>query len=585
MNPIRDPSEMPNKRPDDEQIEALVRSVTDEWRLPPQRLDLPTWRDRARTGAVERRGWITRLAVPVSTALVATAVLGFAAVWLSTPRDRGTVGQSPTAAPSLAPSATTGAVATPLPKLVRNGDLPSVTRVMVRSGGRLGLADLTTGTLGTDALGSYVGQTSLVPRPAGGWLCLCVNWTAVGATGPTGLSLTLVAVDATGRPGDAQEVRQIDGRPDPNQALGNQFQIVDAGSSIAADGKTAFFAWTARQGATGWTSGIDVIDVTSGRVVDSATVPAEQPAGTEGQPVSRNAPGVEVSPAGDRILISSFWYVEAPNDPNPPSGIDRWIAPLDGGKVGALTTPPAPATLACSAVELGGGFIDSTSYYRICGGATSDLTVRRVGVDGSSIGETAVPRSDGEFSAGSLVARFGENLFLWDPVSAVMARVDLATGALTTSPALGAKVDDGPFEALATLGRRLGRWIAPSVAAKLLLDPGIVVSADGARVYAIGVSSSSDPNARGSTGVFAFDAATLAPLGNWGPTADFTSLAISADGRFVYAAAQGGVDSAGQPAFANGSSITVFDVNDGSVRLIAGNLGSSDLWFVHSTLR
>lgn len=584
MNPDRDRSEIPNRRPDDEQIGALVRSVTDDWRLPPQRLDLPTWRDRVNTGTGGRRGWISRLAVPVSAALVATVVLGIAAVWLSTPRDRGTVGQLPTAAPSAAPSATSGALATPLPKLVRNGDLPSVTRVMVRSGGRLGLADLTTGTLGTDALGSYVGQTTLVPRPAGGWLCVCVKWTAVGATGPTGLSLTLVVVDAIGQPGDAQEVRQVDGLPDPNQNLGNQFQIVDAGTSVAADGKTAFFAWTARQGAAGWTSGVDVIDVTSGTVVDSATVPAEQPAGTEGQPVSRNAPSVEVSPAGDRILISSFWYVEAPNDPNPPSGIDRWIAPLDGGSVGAMTTP-APAGLACGAVELGGGFIDSTSLYLICGGASSDLTVRRVGLDGASIGETAVPRADGEFIAGSLVTRFGENLYLWDPVSAVMVRVDLVTGALTASPAAGVSVDGGPFEALATLGRRLGRWIAPSVAAKLLLDPGIVMSADGTRVYAIGVSSSSDPNARGSTGVFAFDASTLASLGNWGPTADFTSLAVSADGRFVYAAAQGGVDAAGQPAFANGSSITVFDVKDGSVRLIAGNLGSSDLWFANSTLR
>src|SRR5436190_655529 len=109
----------------------------------------------------------------------------------------------------------------------------------------------------------------------------------------------------------------------------------------------------------------------------------------------------------------------------------------------------------------------------------------------------------------------------------------------------------GPLDALASMGRRLGSWIAPPAAAKVLLDPGIVVSADGTRVYAIGVTSSSDPSARGSTGVFAFDASTLAPLGHWAATADFTSIAVSADGRFVYAAAQGGVDAAGQPLIAN----------------------------------
>ncbi len=581
MNPDLDRTEQRGPRLDDEQLGALVRGVVDEWRMPPQRLDRPTWRERTRTDVIRRRSWLARLAVPAATALVATVFLAVTAVWLTAPRrDRAEIGTSP--AVSAAPSTTLGPVGTPLPRLVRNGDLPSVTQVMVQAGGHYRVADLASGTLGVDAMGEYAGPTTLVQR-AGGWLCLCVKWTAVGGNTYTGLSLTLASIDAGGHVGDHREARQIDGTADQTVSFDLQVQVVDAATSVAADGKTAFFGWTARNGAAGWTSGIDVIDVMTGTVVDSKTVAAEQPAGTDGQPVSRNAPRVELSPAGDQILISSFWYVDAPNDPNPPSGIDRWIAPFDSGAVGDITTLPATSKMVCGAVELGIGFIDSNQYYLVCAGQTGGLVVRRAGLDGTAIGETAVPRTEEEFSAGSLLAHAGGGLLIWDPVAAVMSRVDLATGALTQSPAAGASIDGGALGALDTLGRRIGRWIAPSAVAKLLLQPGIVVSPDGTRVYAIGVSSPARTD-RGSTGVYAFDAASLAQLGNWAPTADFSSIAVSADGRFVYAAAQAGVDAEGRE-FPNGSSVTVFDGSDGSVRLIAGVLGSSDLWFANPIMR
>ena len=75
-------------------------------------------------------------------------------------------------------------------------------------------------------------------------------------------------------------------------------------------------------------------------------------------------------------------------------------------------------------------------------------------------------------------------------------------------------------------------------------------------------------------------------LGHWQPTADFASIAVSADGRYLFAAAQGGVDASGRSS-PNRASITVFDTTDGSVDLIAGNLGSSesDLFLTDATVR
>ena len=178
----------------------------------------------------------------------------------------------------------------------------------------------------------------------------------------------------------------------------------------------------------------------------------------------------------------------------------------------------------------------------------------------------------------------GDSLFLWGPSARTLARIDLQTGKVETATAASAAVGDDLFGGLAGLGRDFGRWLAPPAVAKSYLDPGIVASADGSRIYAIGVVGESDSTPGGSTGVFAFDATTLEVLGHWQPTADFTSIALSADGQFLYAAAPGGVDAAGQSS-RNGASITVFDTTDGSVRLIAGNLGGSELFLADRTVR
>ena len=577
MNPDVDRPDIPKRNLDDEQLGVFVRSVADEWRMPPQRLDQPTWPYRIRPGQLRGRPWLVRLAGPAFSALVATVVLAVAAVWLTAPRSERGIGQTPPA--SVEPSASTGPAHTPLPKLVRNGPMPSVTRVMVLAEGRYRLADLTTGTLGADTLGSYSGPTALVPRAGGGWLCVCGTWTAFGINGATGLSLTLVSLDAGGSVRDRTEVRRIDGTADPNQPSALQFQLVDASISVAPNNKTVFFVWTSRNGGPGWISGVDVIDVASGAVVSTRDLAVDQPPGTAGKPISRNAPSVKLSPAGDRILMAGFWFVEDPSDPNPPAGTDRWTASFDGRAIGAITSLAGSTADECG--EFDNGLIDSNSYYLICAAQFGELTVRRLQLHGSSIGDTPVARTEEEFSGGSLVARSGDGLYIWDPVAAVLSRVDLGTGALTQSPAAGVS-DAGPFDRVAALGHRVGRWIAPSVAAKVLLEPGIVLSPDGTRLFAIGVTAVA-PSGRGSTGVFAFDAASLARISQWTPTADFTSIAVSSDGRFVYAAAQGGVDASGARS-RNGSSVTVFDASDGSVRLIAGQLGSADLWFPTPTL-
>jgi hypothetical protein len=204
-----------------------------------------------------------------------------------------------------------------------------------------------------------------------------------------------------------------------------------------------------------------------------------------------------------------------------------------------------------------------------------------VSVDGT-VGATAdIPRDD-EGATATFVTRTSDALFAWNPFGAQLVRYDLGTGQVTEARGRPA-TSDAPADVLASLGRRVGRWIAPSALAKVALQPAIVASPDGSRIFALGVGG--QDGLGGSTGVFVFDAASLDVLGTWAPLADIASIAVSGDGRYVYAAAQGGVAADGSEAPGRGASITVYDTVDGSVRLVAGRLGTADLWLAEATVR
>jgi hypothetical protein len=204
--------------------------------------------------------------------------------------------------------------------------------------------------------------------------------------------------------------------------------------------------------------------------------------------------------------------------------------------------------------------------------------IRRLGPDNSLLGDVRIPGSSGIDTDPTAVSADGSTLYVWDPSTEVLTRVDLASGDKTSGKGIAA-ADPGPLAAL-------GTWLAPVAAAKSWLHGALVVSPDGSRVYAIGIKEgASERDMAGSTGVFVFDAATLEPTTIWQPTADYVSIAVSADGKLVFAAGLPGVDAAGRNKITQQASITIFDAGDGSVRLIAGQLGGDALTFLSARLR
>src|SRR4029077_9745537 len=107
-------------------------------------------------------------------------------------------------------------------------------------------------------------------------------------------------------------------------------------------------------------------------------------------------------------------------------------------------------------------------------------------------------------------------------------RIDIASGTVSSVTAKIVAITSDP---VGDLAHAIGRWIAPPVAAKVFVDPGLVLSPDGTRIFAL-AADTGNGEAVSSQGVFVFDGATLEQVAHWPPTADLTSIAISPDGAW-----------------------------------------------------
>jgi hypothetical protein len=547
---------------DEAALGVLVREVADEWSLPPHRLDMPTWRDRVERGRrAGRRGsgvrWTRGLLGAAAVAVVATVSLSFAVAWLTTPRgDQWNAGSSasPGASSSPAPSGSGAPVvaASPMPQLVRNGDLPTPSRIMVRTGQGYHIADLATGVLSPVVIGVGYGPTALLARPGGGWVCICGD-------GQNGVRMSARAVDANGISGPQTPIRDVTGTYDPRASRDLQPGLAGVTTTASPDGRYALMGWIQRDAAAGWRIGADVIDLESLATVASTELLLDEPVVVDGLLRNRFAPVVSLSPAADRILLSSQWFVGDLGPGSTNAGTDHWLASFDGRSIDTLAA--AGTTMGDVCFETGSGLIDvrqpsdDAVYYETCWTPAGALSVQRVAADGRVVSATEFPGSLGGVDTGSLVPPSGDAFFSWNPFDTVLSRLDLRTGKLSVGEP-----------------QRPNRSGLTTPFGKL-----VVVSADGTRVYTLGIASP-DPIAAGdSAGVYAFDASTLAPLGHWAPQANLTSIAVSDDGRHVYAAADGGPSAVGGPAPEFGASITAYNTSDGSIAVIAGRLLARDL--------
>jgi hypothetical protein len=564
---------------DDATIEQLVRDVAGEWTMPPVRLDAPSWRARVRSSRGRRLssagGWFGRLGQAASAAVALTVVAALVAVILTRP---STDSGKPPASPGTGPSPTAGGRATALPKIWITGEEPDPTIVVVRTErGDFARVDLSTGLINGPLTGK--GWSSALRVGSGGaMVCLCVEESGSISGQPTDDIVTFERYDPRGKLTSSLPVERFSGEPDPRDEgvfVAEHPAHVLTEITYSADGRYAFVGWSERAHPV-WHSGIVVVDMDSGAIVSRLALPDA----TDGEGDTRRvvgAPKIAGSIGGGALLIARGWYQWAPAASQNPAFTSENEIYRSSFADGAFGDPRlVPTGSDCGSVVNRAGALPDGGFWLVCsnGGLT---VVRRLGADNALLGDVHVAGGEGIETDPTAVSADGKTLFVWDPSAAALTRVDLATAHKTTGNAIAA-ANSGPLAAL-------GDWLAPSAAAKSWLRGALVISPDGTRIYAIGVRGSLDePSMGGSTGIFAFDGTTLEPVGSWPPTADFVSVAVSADGRFVYAAGLPSVDATGESKLDQQASITVFDTTDGSVRLIAGKLGGDALTFISPTL-
>ena len=554
--------------------------------MPPVRLDEAGWRERVRTPRARRiaalRGWtglLGRAAVASVALTVGAALLG---VYLTRPNGP--------AAQSHGPTGTNAAVGTPrpsrsvplpsqLPKLLVEGDVPSPSQLIVSIESSFAVVDLGTGTLGQAVASGQYG-TTVRRAPDGSLYCLCITGDTYAAGTYSHMVVTWNrytdgVVSATGVVGEYRGQPTAEDHANPDQP-----QNVTVRVSFGSDPGLAFVGWTVHAHPA-WKSGLAVVDVSTGEVTQRIDLP-DTADGTETSRTGADAPRVIGSAGAGRVAIARPWYTWSPPASQNASyhfGADVYVAVFDGRRLSNVVGMAAASQ--CGDQVIASGTVASGSWWLGCAGDQFRQTVvRRLSPDDRVLGDTQVSTvlDTGEFTGTSAVSQDGTALYLWNAMSLVLTRVDLETGKVSTGEGQQTASSGGPLAAL-------GRWLTPTAMAKVLLSSGIALSPDGSRIYVLGISSgASGQEPAGSAGLFVFDAASLAQVDRWDATADFVSLAVSADGRFVYAAGSPEMSASGATT-GQAASITVFDASDGSVRLVAGQLGQGFILFPSTIVR
>ena len=562
---------------DDEAIAQLVRDTAADWTMPAVRLDAPSWRERIRGPRARRvaatRGWFGRIGQAASAAVALTVIGALVAVVITRPPS----GPGKTSAPSSGstPGATQPALASPLPKLVLDGAPPDPSRVIVLSDpGEHRLVDLAKGEAGGAAKGAGYGSQFRL-EPDGSMLCLCVaEGTRVGES-PTVATVSLGHYAADGSLLSSTPIETFTGQPDPrdvDHVVPEQPPHVLTALAFSADGRHGYVGWSLRAHPV-WKSGIIAVDLADGTIVDRLELPDADTGEGQGRRVVAAPTVVGVTGPG-ALLIGRSWFTWTPVTSQNAAytfDSDAFAATFTGRAWSDLSQ--IANVSGCGEQVVRGGSTAGGTWLACTSGGAYRTVIRRFAPDGSALGDTTVTARGGIEGDMTALSPDGRYVFAWDPATARLTRVDVSTGETSVGAGAIAAIAPGPLAAL-------GDWLVPTATAKSFLQGAVIVSPDGLKVYAIGVlAGASDAEPTGSSGVFVFDAATLASTDRWQATADFVSLALSADGRFAYAAGMPGIEANGRGNPRMGASITVFDAATGEPRLIAGQLGSGMLLF------
>ena len=529
-------------------------------------------------------GWRGRSGGLIAAGLAAFIVVGIAlGTAFGTGRPASTAaaivpvassGVSPAA--SRRPNQTPRSQLPPLPALeILGGQIPTERRLVYANG--LQVLDLATGELTTSP---RPWEDLLLPLGNDEVVCACMTrMLPAGDATTASVILRFERLDSSGATTIEREVTTFEDIVEVAE--------MDAGFTMAAglsaDNRFLYVLTAARRPPV-WTVELQQIDVDSGELVsstvlDEVTIDLDEPdpspsASPEtAQPDGSPPDGVYVwasalarSPDGAR-MVATVAYSEVRDDAWT-GGFHEILVPLtDGGPGTAVTLETGrsidPGTWCVAPPE----FIDDDILVEVCSAPNGPngqdaFHVNLFSTGGGSLDDVPlrVTQGVGQYQFSIALDRARRGVVSWDPVKHSLARVSVDDGEVVEREVARSML---PEEQPGDRGGYFGA------------DPGIVLSPDGLRLYALGFARGPSDSGK-PTGVWVFDAQTLNLIDHWAPRAMLTSIAVSADGRFVYAAGANGFDVLGNQTPWPGS-VTVYDALTGQIQVIYGAV-SRDSW-------
>jgi hypothetical protein len=409
----------------------------------------------------------------------------------------------------------------------------------------------------------------------GGAWCVCYDtpWSPDGTIERE----TVVRYDPTGR----QLSRTMVGALESERRTSDAIQR-DAARS--ADGRFIYVAAVIRD-ETGWSVRIDQIDVTGKPRIAAGIDVGRVDAAPEG--TTMFAPVVRVSPDGALVRVAARYLNRGSFDePTWPSQSVWLVRPTEvPGAVATVsqTVPRSPLTDPNCQAE---GWVSATAYATLCAETIDDRRSPLAHIEyvDGSVSDINVGDPVGTSDLDWLVDAGAGVIYRWSPFSHIVARLDVASEVVTERVDLGlapARAQPDTDRPAARPGR--AAW-QPLVSAESVEREHLAGSPDGSLLYAIGATGSIDGEGPSgplyaSTGVFAFDAATLGLVAHWPAAAMYDQVGVSPDGRFVLGVGLEGMTQDGRVADWP-ASLTFHDAVDGHVVEQLSQLAGDEGYFV-----
>ena len=399
-------------------------------------------------------------------------------------------------------------------------------------------------------------------------------------------------MDGSGRTTAEQPIGEyVSSAAPPQSDFYNRFDL-----ELAPDGRTGYLA-SATRVATDWTIAVEAIDLATGVVsgrVDLGSMSVALPPGPTPPPDAGiyesylAGPLMRLSPDGRRLLVWAWVDAYSWTDQPAKSTSKAWTIGLDE-RSGALSAE-AEVPLAEEAADRlrQCGWVAWTAADEIAAvcwpqdQAEQSLDAVLLRADGSEVRRSGIPGAINGWFAEPIVDLANRALYVWQPNSHVLHRLDLDTGRtdrLEVDPQSTAGVPRTSGSGPGGLNsREQPAWTTLASDMRLYSTPQLIAEPGGSRLFALGIITG-DRGYGGpeyaSTGVWVFDAREFSLVDRWTAVTAYGNIGLSSDGRWLLAAGQPGADADGNPAQWQ-SSLTVHDTVDGRPALLLGSLGSDN---------